>query len=92
MGIRIEKTEDTVAYSKLVISDGCVPCRIVLRKLEDPAQYCTHLETFEALAMSLGREVVFRHTGFSSGSYFRGHGGEALAEASKDFADRARKL
>lgn len=101
--MKIERSKDTVAASKVVVSESTRPCRIVLRKMSD-GQYVTHLEILTFVVEE--GEPVLKSTGsYSNGHYFTapygGVGGRGETEeegqarytqAVADFVDRAEKL
>jgi hypothetical protein len=94
MDKRVKTTDDVVDASHIVVREGCVPCRIVLRKLE--GEYVTHMEIL--ISRDNGNvDGGFEHRGFDCGHYFRfrsdgGFGDEAYKQAQGDFEKRAREL
>lgn len=94
----IERPKDTIAASKVVVSEATQPCRIVLRHLSD-GQYVTHLEVM-TFAIESGQPVLKSTGNYSNGHYFsKPYGGETeeqaqarRKEAIADFEKRAEHL
>lgn len=87
---KIKNEEDIIAASRLIVEEGMLPRRIVLRNLNDK-KFVVHIETLvvqvEGPTAGGGRETVFfTHHLFENGDYFD-HGDHI--KVSKDAAREA---
>jgi len=67
-------------YSKIIISEGLKPHRVVLRQLDD-LEYVTHMEN-----------VALDGDTWKHGDFYWGHYFSNKSQALADFSERARKL
>ncbi len=87
MDDRILSRPDVIRATRVIIEQGSMPHRLVVRELEPGAKWVVHTETFETadpLGESSARLV---HVGFANGDYCR-----TLAEAFKTFEERAKRF
>jgi hypothetical protein len=77
---KCDKEQTILHAGRVVWSEGCRPCRIVLRKHGD--DYITHMEL---LVFNTDR---FQHDAFHDGHYYR----DDKAKAEEDFERRCKEL
>lgn len=88
---KFENHPSIMEASRIIISEGSQPYRMVLRKL-DEKEYVTHLET-----LALDGDT-WKHTSFFQGHYFNVHSDSeedkkaTLTKAVEDYNERCGKL
>ncbi len=97
--IKVKDEADVVCGSKIVLSPGLRPCRIVLRDLG--TQFVTHREYMHIAVVTRSEDdftydhVECTHTDYDQGHYFSYRNEtkqEQYSKALADFAERAEKL
>lgn len=97
--LEVKEEEDHVFGSKIVLSTGLRPTRVVLRDLGD--QFVTHREYMHVSTVTRSDKnfmydyVVCTHEAYDHGHYFRYNKEtreEAYSKAVADFAERVEKL
>ncbi len=86
---RVTTRADVIRSSYIVVKEGCMPTRVVLRDLGH--EYVVHNEHLTTEAPSEGHSCNFRHRSFEVGDYFS-HTADGLAKARARFEERAAKL
>lgn len=72
-----------LAASKLILEEGCMPHRVVLRGIEN-GKFVTHMENLVLMG------DTWKHRDFYWGHYFERE--DALNKAKADYAERCAKL
>ena len=100
MDARVQSKADIIYASRIVVSSGNRPTRVVLRKL--PGQFVTHKEYLDSAAPIEGTSCRFVHHAFESGNYFdfrtdpshdfKPTEEDARKRAEEDFINRERDL
>ncbi len=85
MATEIETDSSIIEASRIVISKGCRPARIVLRAVGGAQPFVTHLQVFDLIVQN--GDPFFAHVGYHDGHYFRDR-----PTALVDFSTRAVKL
>ena len=96
MDPRVKTKDDVIEAGRIVIENGAMPRRVVLRKYG--SEYVTHIEALTPIPPEDGASCGFEHNSFAHGNYFNfsrfsGKTEEQARDAAyADFVERCRKF